>query len=224
MKHKTLKILVGDTLQLQKAGGDAGERYASTVIGFVPGKSLLVTTPMVNDKPVLVREGQQFAVRMIQGTYIQGFVARVLHNQMMPYPYIHLSFPQEVEYIEVRNADRVDTDIPVITRNMKLPDNKENWKSASIKDISSSGAKLESMSKIGEKKDVLQLRFKLYVSSREEEMVLQTKIMHLDEPSEEVDADEWGLFVFGTKLQEPSRLEQILIQNYALEQRMSYSI
>ncbi len=224
MKHKMLKILVGDTLQLQRAGGDTGERYASTVIGFVPGKSLLVTTPMVNDKPVLVWEGQQFTVRMLQGTYIQGFVARVLHNQMTPYPYIHLSFPQEVEYIEVRNADRVATDIPVIIRNVKLPDNKANWKSVSIKDISSSGAKLESMSRIGEKNDVLQLRFKLYVCSKEEELELQTNIMHLEEPSEGVGADEWGLFVFGTKFQEPGRLEQVLIQNYVMEQRMSYSI
>lgn len=65
MKHKTLKILVGDTLQLQRVGANTSERYASTVIGFVPGKSLLVTTPMVNDKSVLVRDGQRFAVRML---------------------------------------------------------------------------------------------------------------------------------------------------------------
>jgi hypothetical protein len=223
MKNKTLKILVGDTLQLQKAGDASGDRYTSTVIGFVPGKSLLVTTPTVNDKPVLIREGQPFAVRMLQGTYIQGFVAKVLHNALVPYPYLHLSFPKEVECIEIRNADRADTEIPVVTRNIKLPDKRDNWKSASIKDISSSGAKLESMSKIGEKKDELILRFKLFVGSREEEMELQAQVMHLEEPSD-VGDDEWGLFVFGTRFQDPGRLEQVLIQNYVLEQRMSHSL
>ncbi len=222
MKHKTLKILVGDTLQLQKAGDDTGERYASTVIGFVPGKSLLVTTPMVNNKPVLVREGQQFAVRMIQGSFIQGFVAKVIHNTLAPYPYIHLSFPQEVEYIKIRNADRISADIPVVTRNVKLPDEKDNWKSASIKDISSTGARLESMSKIGEKDGVLLMRFKLQVCSQEEEMELQTTIKHVDEPAD-VGADEWGVFVFGTQLQAPGRLEQVLIQNYVLEQKMIHT-
>jgi len=223
MKNKTLKILVGDTLQLQKAGDATGERYASTVIGFVPGKSLLVTTPMVNDKSVLVREGQQYAVRMLQGTYIQAFVAKVLHYALAPYPYIHLSFPQEVECIEIRNADRVDTNIPVLARNSKQPDTKDNWKPAAFKDISSSGAKIESMSRIGEKNDDLVLRFKLFVSSHEEEMELQTRIMHLEEPSD-VGVDEWGLYVLGTKFQDPDRLQRVLIQNYVLEQRMIHTL
>jgi len=222
MKQKTLKILVGGTLQLQKAGDDTGERYASTVIGFVPGKSLLVTPPMVNDKSALVREGQQFAVRMIEGCYIQAFVAKVIHNTSVPYPYIHLSFPQEVEYIRIRNADRTDTDIPVVTRNIKLPDEKDNWKPASIKDISATGARFESMSKIGEKDDVLLIRFKLSVCSHEEEMELQTTIKNVEEPSD-VGADEWGVFVFGTQLIEPSRLEQALIQSYVLEQKMIHT-
>ncbi len=223
MKQKTLKILVGDILQLQKAGDDTSERYASTVIGFVPGKSLLVTTPMVNDKSVLVREGQQFTVRMIQGSHIQGFVARVIHNAMAPYPYIHLSFPQEVEYIQIRNADRTDADIPVVTRDIKLPDQKDNWKSASIKDISASGARLESMSKIGKKDDTLLLRFKLQICSKEEEMELQTIIRNVDEPSD-VDADEWGVYVFGAQFKDPGRLEQVLLQNYVMEQRMIHAI
>ncbi len=223
MKNKTLKILVGDTLQLQKAGDATGERYASTVIGFVPGKSLLVTTPMVNDKSVLVREGQQYAVRMLQGTYIQAFVAKVLHNALAPYPYIHLSFPQEVECMEIRNADRVETDIPVIARNSKQPDTKDNWKQAAIKDISSSGAKLESMSKIGVKGDEILLKFKLLICSQEEEMGLQAKIMHLEEPSA-VEADEWGVYSFGIMFQDPGRLERALIQSYVLEQRMSYTL
>ncbi|MCP3669864.1 MAG: flagellar brake protein [Gammaproteobacteria bacterium] len=223
MKQKTLKILVGDTLQLQKAGDTTSERYASTVIGFVPGKSLLVTTPMVNDKSVLVREGQQFTVRMIQGSHIQGFVARIIHNAMAPYPHIHLSFPQEVEYIQVRNADRTDADIPVMTRNIKLPDQKDNWKSASIKDISASGARLESMGKIGEKNDTLLIKFKLQICSNEEEMELQTLIMNVDEPSD-VNADEWGVYVFGAQFKDPGRLEQVLLHNYVMEQKMIHVI
>lgn len=223
MKHKTLKILVGDILQLQKVGADVGERYTSTVIGFVPGKSLLVTTPVVNNKSVLIREGQQFAVRMLQGSYIQGFVSKVLHNALVPYPYIHLSFPQEVEYIEIRNAERVDTNIPALARNVKLPDERDNWKSLSIKDISSSGAKLESMSRIGEKDDELLLRFKLNICSQEKEMELKTRIMHIDDSSD-AGADEWKLYAIGAQFKEPGSLERALIQNFVLEQRMSYNL
>ncbi len=221
MKKQTLKILVGDRLQLQKVGADTSERYTSTVIGFVPGKSLLVSAPTVNDKSVLVRDGQQFAVRMLQGSYIQAFVAKVLHNALAPYPYLHLSFPREVESIEVRNADRADTNIPVMTKEVNLPDEKQNWKSAFIKDISSTGAKLESMSKIGAQDDVLLLRLKLMICEQEEKLEFQATIKHLEEPKN-VGADEWGVFVSGLQFINPGRLEQVLIQNYVLEQRMSY--
>lgn len=223
MKNQTLRILVGDSLQLQKVGADTSERYTSTVIGFVPGKSLLVSAPTVNDKSVLVREGQQFAVRMLQGSYIQAFVAKVLHNSLAPYPYLHLSFPQQVERIEVRNADRVKTDIPILSKILKLPDEKEHWKQGRIKDISSTGAKLESMSKIAEKDDVLLIRFKFMVCQQEEEMELKTVIKHLEEPKN-VGADEWGVYAYGTQFENTGKLEKVLIQNYVLEQRMSYAL
>ena len=112
---------------------------------------------------------------------------------------------------------------PVLTRNIKLPDVKDNWKSATIKDLSSSGAKLESMSKIGEEEDVLLIRFKFYICSQEEEMELQTTIKHLEEPAD-VGADECGLFVSSTRFHDHGRLERVLIQNYVLEHKMSYTL
>ena len=223
MKQQTLKIVVGDALQLQKVGAEAGDRYSSTVIGFVPGKSLLITAPLVNDKPILVKEGQQFAVRMLQGSHIQGFVAKVLHNALAPYPYLHLSFPAEIESKEIRNADRAETDVPILARNSKLPDEQVNWKQASIKDISATGSKIESMSNIGDKDDILLLKLKLSIGSKEEEMELQAVIKHLEEP-DDVGADEWGIYVYGIQFEKHGRLERALIRNYVLEQRMSYEI
>lgn len=223
MTQQTLRILVGDKLQLQKVDAESGERYSSTVIGFVPGESLLITAPMVNNKPILVKEGQQFAVRMVQGSYIQAFVAKVLHNALAPYPYVHLTFPEDVERIEIRNADRVETDVPVLAKNSKLADEQGNWKQASIKDISATGSKLESMSKVGEEGDIIVLRFKLNICAQDEEMELKTRIMHLEEP-DNVGADEWGIYTYGSKFEEHGRLERVLIQNYVLEQLMSHTI
>jgi c-di-GMP-binding flagellar brake protein YcgR len=223
MTQQTLRILVGDKLQLQKVDAESGERYSSKVIGFVPGESLLITTPLVNNKSIMVKEGQQFAVRMVQGSYIQAFVAKVLHNALAPYPYVHLSFPEDVERIEIRNADRVETDVPVLAKNSKLADEKGNWKQASIKDISSTGSKLESMSKVGEEGDIIVLRFKLNICAQDEEMELKTRIMHLEEP-DNVGADEWGIYTYGSKFEEHGRLERVLIQNYVLEQLMSHTI
>ena len=123
----------------------------------------------------------------------------------------------------MRNADRVETDVPILARNPKLPGGDDSWKQASIKDISSTGSKLESMTKIGEQGDVLMLKFKLLICALEEEMEIYTKIMHLEEPKN-VGADEWGIYVYGTQFEKHGRLERVLIQNYVLEQRMSYEL
>lgn len=125
--------------------------------------------------------------------------------------------------MEVRNADRLDTEIPVMTRNVKLPDVQDNWKSATITNLSSSGAKLESMSKIGEKGDVLLVKFKLNICSQEEEMKLRAIIRQLEELAD-TGEDEWGLYVSGTQFQKHSRLEQVLLQNYVLERKTSYTL
>ncbi len=223
MKQQILRIVVGDALQLQMVGAEAGERYSSTVIGFVPGKSLLITAPLVNEKPIIVKDGQQFAVRMLQGSHIQAFVAKVLHTALTPYPYLHLSFPEEIESKAIRNADRAETDLPIRARNIKLPDEPDNWKQASIKDISATGSKIESMSKIGDTDDALLLRLKLLIGGKEEEMELQAIIKHLEEPGD-VGADEWGIYAYGIQFEKHGRLERALIRNFVLEQRMSYAL
>jgi hypothetical protein len=79
------------------------------------------------------------------------------------------------------------------------------------------------MSKVGEEGDIIVLRFKLNICAQDEEMELKTRIMHLEEP-DNVGADEWGIYTYGSKFEEHGRLGRVLIQNYVLEQLMSHTI
>ena len=105
MPDRVRYLQIGDVLQLQFAPPSENvERFAATLIGFVPGQSLVITTPRKNARPIIVRDGQSFTVRMLQGSNIFGFVAQVLNASSKPYPHLHLSYPSDVESAVVRNA------------------------------------------------------------------------------------------------------------------------
>ena len=51
-----LKLGVGDVLQVQFVGQEQ-RKYAAKVIGYLPNASLVITTPRIDGKVMLMREG-----------------------------------------------------------------------------------------------------------------------------------------------------------------------
>ena len=153
MEYSDLKLQVGESIQLQPRDGEAGKRLHSKVIGYLPGRSLLVTTPHVKDKVMIIREGQPFVVRMMLGNRIVGFASTVLRVCARPYPYLHLSFPDEMEQIVVRQAQRVRVKLFASLKNDNPEFASEKPRSATIVDISTSGAMVTSSEQLGEVDD-----------------------------------------------------------------------
>jgi len=153
MEYSDLKLQVGETIQLQPRDGEDGKRLHGKIIGYLPGSSLLVTTPRIKDKVMIIREGQPFVVRMMMGNRIVGFTSTVLRVCARPYPYLHLSFPDEMEQIVVRKAQRVSVKLFASLKNDNPDFQSEKPHSASIIDISTSGAMLVASEPLGEVSD-----------------------------------------------------------------------
>ena len=150
MEYSDLKLQVGETIQLQPNDGEDSRRMHSKIIGYLPGSSLLVTTPRIKDKVMIIREGQPFVVRMMLGNRIVGFTSTVLRSCARPYPYLHLSFPDEMEQIVVRQAQRVNVKLFASLKNDNPDFLFEKPHSATIIDISTSGAMLVASEPLGE--------------------------------------------------------------------------
>ncbi len=219
MTEDVLKLEVGDVVQLQLISPDKDDRYTVSVIGYLPGESVLVTAPTVNGKVQFVREDQRFAVRMLRGSQVYGFVTKVLHTAVKPYPYLHLSYPEEVECITVREADRVETNIPALVRNIKRPDEKEFWQPVFIKDLSTTGARLESVTTLGEEGETLQLRFKLDVCEAEEgiELFADIRSQMLRKSGDDGKAPR---YITGARFKMLNRYQKVLLHDHVLEQRL----
>ncbi len=216
MKEDILNLPIGSALQLQRISPDNQDRYSVSLIGYLPYKSLVVTTPLIGDKTILANEGQRFAVRILQGSHIVGFVATILHATSVPYPHLHLSFPEEVESIAVRNAERISTNLHGLIRNSRHPDLPKHWQPILLKDLSLTGAKVESIEPLGRKEESLEVHFSLPVLGASEKIQLQAVIKNKMLVGDRLDLDETR-YSCGVSFEKLDRMQEVLISSYVLE-------
>ncbi len=216
MIKDTLNLQVGTTVQLQLDVPEETPRHMVRVIGYVPGGSLVVSTPTVNGSVQIVRDGQAFNVRVLRGDSVVGFSAKVLVSTLKPYPHLHLAYPRDIEQIVVRNSARVSTRLACMVRNTKQPDSPEHYHEADIIDLSESGAKLASKQPLGEPSDMLQINFSLQVTNQMEELKL---VSDLKNCVERVESDENGKYLnhlSGVQFRAVNRFQQLLLHAWVM--------
>ena len=209
---KTLQI--GDVLQLQFAPpSENQDRFAATLVGYLPGQSLIITTPRKQGNPIIVREGQAFTVRMLHGSNVFGFVARVLCASAKPYPHLHLAYPADVESAVVRNAPRVATEIQAIVNIASSEREAEDQRPVLISDISSTGARVMDSQKLGEVGTSIQVTHPLMVCGGQDLLKVMGVIRNIREVTQD---DGSSLFVHGIEYRGLTRFQELLLCAYVL--------
>lgn len=209
-----LRLNVKDALQLQfypVTAENSDTRYYVRVIGYSEGRSILTTCPTVNDKLVYLKEGQRFAVRLLSGNSVQGFTTSIIKHTNTPYPYMHLSYPRELESIVVRNAQRISTRIIASVQNQEEGKSSVNTKSAIISDISTTGAQVTSTTGIGDVGDMITINTKMSVGDVNEYINLSAVIRRC------LNANE-GTFNYGVEFQLMEEHDKLIINGYVYEQ------
>ncbi|WP_177420394.1 flagellar brake protein [endosymbiont of Lamellibrachia barhami] len=216
MSDIVTNLQIGEVLQLQYAPpSENQDRYAVKLIGYLPGESLVITTPRKQGKAILVREGQMFTVRVLQGSNIFGFVAKVLQISSKPYPHLHLAYPEEVESAVVRNAPRVHTSLQSVVRNTKNPDDSKHVDRAKVLDLSRTGARLSSEKPLGKLDETLQLQ--LSIKSCDGDDVLQ--LLGIIRTVREVEVIEGKTrYIHGLEFSGLNRFQQVLLCAFVLGQ------
>jgi len=161
MAPPTLKLNTGTVLQLQfESRGE--ERLNSRVIGWIPGVSILVSTPKQDDRIILVRNKQKVTVRFVNDTSACAFESEVRNVCTHPAPYLHLAYPQEVEIDEVRKARRINVSLDAVLTNPAGPPG-ERYR-GTINDLSQSGARMISEPGLGKVGDSISIRATLEIA------------------------------------------------------------
>ncbi|MCE2948817.1 MAG: flagellar brake protein [bacterium] len=99
-------LRMGDPLQLRFDDGTA-DRYPVRLIGAADRRSVLVSHPVVNGAMIYLKDGQPLTVKALRGKYAYSFDTSVLKSQLAPFPYLHLTFPNQVRCASIRKAHRI---------------------------------------------------------------------------------------------------------------------
>lgn len=206
-----LELQIGDSLQLQFVTDEQKRRHYSKVIGYLPEQSVLITTPRLEGNTMLIRQSQIVIVRMMTGNQVYGFTTQILQANLRPYPYLHLAYPQEMEHIVVRKAERISIKLigsaEIETATDEIPANCPIL----ILNISTSGAMIQAKQPLGKVGDVITLSSKIEVGGKEEYINIPCiirNINHIDDSA----------YKHGLEYQLLERSEHFIIYGYVYEQ------
>jgi c-di-GMP-binding flagellar brake protein YcgR len=154
-----VRLKIGETVQLQTVADRDSQRYYVKLLGYAKGRSFMVTTPIQDGGYLLLREGQNFVVRMFAGKSVFAFPASIIKVANTPYPYLHLKYPEEVLMRAIRKAERVD--VRLIAAVVPAGSSGEQPRAVTIDNLSLGGAALSAKAPVGEVGAEIELRFKL---------------------------------------------------------------
>lgn len=162
MDPQELKLTPGSGIQLQ-FHNRGSERLISRIIGYLPGASILVSTPKSDEKIILLRKNQTLTVRFFHNTTACAFETQILHSCSQPFPYLHLAYPETIASDEVRKARRVSTKLET-NLSSKTESRGRQLGRGMISDFSTTGAKVLSRKDIADVGDVIDITTTLQIA------------------------------------------------------------
>ncbi len=211
-----LNVSVGDFVQVKIFSEYDDSRYMVKVVGYVPGISLMVSTPSTHGKPLLLRDGQLMTVRLLSGNNAYGFESTILRTSLRPFPYLHLAYPKEFESMVVRKAPRARVRVIASAINENQAAAQKDPYSIIIADLSINGAMLESGMPMGEVGDRLKIRAKLAVADVEGYLQTTGTLRNIRErrPAE----GEAAVYCHGLEFEPLESAERLLLHGFVYEQ------
>jgi hypothetical protein len=214
------QLHVGERLQLELANDSSRENYYTTLIGYVPGYSVLIRTPLVQNLPIPVPESTHVVVRAFSGRHAYTLESRIDRVCRSPYPYLHLSYPAQVQQTLIRGALRVRVALPGTVSSSIVQDDAPP-RAIVLSDLSVSGAQLETGHSLGEPGEKFGLAFKFVVQPNNYEVKLTTsaQIQSVKKISKLRGSEE--LFTHGVRFEKLHATEGLLLQSYVQQVLLS---
>lgn len=196
-----LELNIGTPVQLQLNLGDQVKRYASRIIGYARPHSIMLQTPSVNGKALLLREGQLATTRFMGGDSVYAFATPIIAVLLRPYPYLHVEYPKEIEKAFVRKSERISSNLPA-----QVESAGQSRSDITIVDLSVGGARFVGPPQLGNIGDRLQISV-IVEFDQQRQRLSMTSIVRNIQPIDEVE----GLASYGVQFQVDSLTEQLMI-------------
>ena len=207
------QLHVGERLQLEFVADGSRNHYYTTLIGFVPGHSVLIRTPLVQNLPIPVLEGADVLVRAFSGRHAFTLESRIDRVCRSPYPYMHLAYPALVQQTLIRGALRVRVALPG-TASGSIEQVDTPPRAVVLSDLSVSGAQLETEPSLGEPGAKFGLAFKFVVQPNNYEVKLATSAQIQSVRKITKGKGQEELYSHGVRFNKLHATEGLLLQSY----------
>ncbi len=220
MKFEDMKLIYGYPLQLQTSNS-AGqpERFSCRLIGCLPGRSILLSVPKLAGKLVRFRPGQKVVARLMVDNGIGIFASTVETQTAEPYPILHISYPDNVNFKGIRGATRVAIDQSVDVVNLTGASDKTI--SASMIDVSVTGARVETVTAFAAIGDKIQIAMSVGVANIIRNLTLEAIIRSCGDVDPQSPS---GAIAYGIEFIEPEEDARLLLYAYVYAQISSEEI
>jgi c-di-GMP-binding flagellar brake protein YcgR len=162
---ESMKMKVGDRLQVQLPARFTADRIIVRLIGYINNLSLLVTPPReANGLRMQLEENDELVVRVFTSQNAFGFSATVAKVIKLPFEYLHLSFPSEVRGMVIRKAPRVKTRIIC---SVVAEQSAEESTTGILTNLSANGALLTASRALAGKSGMIKLAFRVLLHGTE---------------------------------------------------------
>lgn len=201
------RLKIGQRLEFQLTPTSLHPRLYTHLIGYEPGQSVLVATPRQGPLPVDVHEGQGLVLRAFSGTRAYAFETQVQRICISPFLYLHLAYPGEVQYLQIRKEAR----LPV--RLLAEVEVDGHSHPALILDLGMGGALLETAHALGTEGKTVTLRFAIPVEAMQEEvpLTLSAQVLHVQRHESGNAPATWH---HGVAFASPGKDERVMLQNF----------
>lgn len=191
------KIRVGDTLLMQSSA--EAPRLTVKLIGYLKNAGLIVTVPGADGEFVMLKEGQSFIVRFFSGQTAYAFTSTVAKQTSVPFPHLHLSYPREVRGLGIRKSSRIDVDL--IAAISSGGEGEAVARSGKIVNLSIGGAALRAKVPLGNKGDVISVKFKILTHDIQSYLVFDSTIRMVSQDQ----VDPSMPYVYGIQFDNPDQ-------------------
>jgi len=160
-----MNLKTGDRIQLQPPAQLGSERHIVKLVGHLEPISVLVTAPMVHGVRLPLLEDESVVARVFSGQNAFGFTCTIKRVCKVPFDYLHLSFPDEIQGAIIRKSPRIRMKI---IASIVDPDNEAAAPlSGMIVNISSTGARVDARKPLGKGGQKLKLSFRVNLHGME---------------------------------------------------------
>ncbi|MFC3680903.1 flagellar brake protein [Bacterioplanoides pacificum] len=161
-RFEDLKLLPGQSVQLEFEGYTS-ERDRSTLIGYLAGRSILVSTPVKNGSPLSLKNGMPLAVRFFASQWNSAcaFKTEIIHVSRAPFAHIHLAMPEKLVVGEVRSSVRARVNLVC---SLVFGEQQQHKLSARLVDLSLGGARIRAAQLPVSKNESLRLTAQFSIS------------------------------------------------------------